>query len=214
LSNEKNGVTIKKNGGLCVQKCSRKGEKDMGCVYVFLADGFEDIEGLAVVDLLRRARIETRTVSIKETKEVTASHGIRLLTDQLFSETDFSDAEILVLPGGLAGTQNLRAYEPLCTLLKEFYASKKKIAAICAAPSIFGELGFLKGRQATSYPSFMEKLDGAELSTERVVVDGPVTTSRGMGTAIDFGLSLIAQIAGQEKADEIAAQIVYENPSK
>ncbi|MBQ0001354.1 MAG: DJ-1/PfpI family protein [Clostridiales bacterium] len=181
----------------------------MSTVYVFLADGFEDIEGLAVVDLLRRAKVETRTVSIKDTKEVQTSHGITLYTDLLFCETDFSDAAILVLPGGLKGTQNLQAYEPLTTMLQEFYGAEKKIAAICAAPSIFGALGFLKGRNATSYPSFMEKLDGAILSTERVVKDGHVITSRGMGTAIDFGLALIAELCGQEKADEIAAQIVY-----
>lgn len=181
----------------------------MGSVYVFLADGFEDIEGLAVVDLLRRAKIETKTVSIKETREVQTSHGITLYTDILFTETDFSDAEILVLPGGLKGTQNLQAYEPLTTLLNTFYKEEKKIAAICAAPSIFGALGFLKGRKATSYPSFMEKLDGAVLSTERVVKDGHVITSRGMGTAIDFGLALIAELCGPEKAEEISSQIVY-----
>lgn len=181
----------------------------MGTAYIFLADGFEDIEGLAVVDLLRRAKVETKTVSIKETKEVQTSHGITLYTDILFGETDFSDADILVLPGGLKGTQNLQAYEPLIKMLQEFYKEEKKISAICAAPSIFGALGFLKGRKATSYPTFMEKLDGAILSTDRVVKDGHVITSRGMGTAIDFGLALIAELCGQEKADEIAAQIVY-----
>lgn len=181
----------------------------MGTAYIFLADGFEDIEGLAVVDLLRRAKINTKTVSIKETREVTASHGVTLFTDVLFSETDFSDADVLVLPGGLQGTLNLKAYKPLEDLLKEFYGAERRIAAICAAPSIFGALGFLKGRKATSYPTFMDKLEGADLSTNCVVIDGHVTTSRGMGTAIDFGLSLIAQLISQEKADEIAAQIVY-----
>jgi 4-methyl-5(b-hydroxyethyl)-thiazole monophosphate biosynthesis len=186
----------------------------MGTVYVFLADGFEDIEGLAVVDLLRRAKIDTKTVSIKDTKEVTASHGVTLFTDQTFAQTDFGDAQLLVLPGGLRGTQNLRAFTPLCDLLQEFDRSERKIAAICAAPSIFGELGILRGRKATSYPSFMDKLDGAVLSEDRVVTDGHVTTSRGMGTALDFGLSLIAQLCGEQKAKEIAGQIVYEMPAK
>ena len=133
----------------------------MGTAYVFLADGFEDIEGLAVVDLLRRAQVETRTVSIKETREVTTSRGVTLLTDQIFTETDFSDAELLVLPGGLPGTTNLQMYEPLTKLLKEFYKEEKKIAAICAAPRIYGALGFLKGRKATSHPSVTELLTGA-----------------------------------------------------
>lgn len=183
----------------------------MGKVYVFLADGFEDIEGLTVVDLMRRAEIDTVTVSIKDTREVTTSHGISLLTDQCFSETDFSDAELLVLPGGMPGTRYLDGYEPLTKLLEQFYEKQGKIAAICAAPSVFARLGFLKGRKVTSYPSFMECLKeaGGEVVTESVVTDGNVTTSRGLGTAIDFALSLIRQLRGGEKASEIAESIVY-----
>jgi 4-methyl-5(b-hydroxyethyl)-thiazole monophosphate biosynthesis len=116
---------------------------------------------------------------------------------------------MLVLPGGMPGTRYLGAYGPLRTLLTDFYKKGGKIAAICAAPSVFADLGFLKGRKATSYPSFMDKLDGAEVCTDPVVVDGNVTTSRGMGTAIDFGLSLIRQLLGEKKADEIADSIVY-----
>ncbi len=181
----------------------------MSKVYIFLADGFEDIEGLTVVDLMRRAKIDIRTISIKETREVTTSHGITLMTDGLFSETDFGDADMLVLPGGMPGTRYLGEYEPLKELLAEHYGKGGRIAAICAAPSIFGALGFLKGRRATSYPSFMDKLDGAETVKDSVAVDGNVTTSRGMGTAIDFGLSLIAQLLGKEKAGEIAQSIIY-----
>ena len=181
----------------------------MSKVYIFLADGFEDIEGLTVVDLMRRAEIEATTVSIKDTKEVTTSHGITLFADTTFGEVDFADADMLVLPGGMPGTKYLGAYEPLTTLLKEFYGKGGKIAAICAAPSVFAELGFLEGRRATSYPSFMEKLTGAVTTEESVVVDGNVTTSRGLGTAIDFALSLIGQLLGTEKAEEIAKSIVY-----
>ncbi|MCD7868648.1 MAG: DJ-1/PfpI family protein [Clostridiales bacterium] len=183
----------------------------MGKVYVFLADGFEDIEGLTVVDLLRRASLETETISIKETTQVETSHGVRLLADRLFGETDFSDAAMLVLPGGMPGTKYLGAYEPLTALLTDFYNQGGKIAAICAAPSVFASLGFLKGRRATSYPSFLETLKaaGAAVCEDSVVVDGNVTTSRGMGTAIDFGLSLIRQLSGEEKAEEIARSIVY-----
>lgn len=181
----------------------------MSKVYIFLADGFEDIEGLTVVDLMRRAQIDIQTVSIKDTKTVTTSHGIMLQTDRIFTETDFSDGDMLVLPGGMPGTKYLGAYGPLKDLLTAFYKEGKKIAAICAAPSVFAELGFLEGRRATSYPSFMDKLNGAEVTEDAVVVDGNVTTSRGMGTAIDFGLSLIAQLLGEQKAKEIAESIVY-----
>lgn len=181
----------------------------MSKVYIFLADGFEDIEGLTVVDLMRRAQIDIRTVSIKETREVQTSHGITMLADCIFAETDFSDADMLVLPGGMPGTRYLGEYQPLTSLLTDFYGKGGKVAAICAAPSVFAALGFLKGRKATSYPSFMDKLDGAVTTEEPVAADGNVTTSRGLGTAIDFALSLISQLAGAEKAEEIAQSIVY-----
>ncbi|MBQ7370758.1 MAG: DJ-1/PfpI family protein [Blautia sp.] len=183
----------------------------MGHVYIFFADGFEDIEGLAVVDLFRRAEIDIQTVSIKDTREVTTSHGVELKTDRIFAETDFSDAEVLILPGGMPGTRYLGEYQPLTDLLKSFYNKGGRIAAICAAPSVFVQLGFLKGRKATSYPSFQTALEeaGADYTTEVVAVDGNVTTSRGFGTAIDFGLALIAQLKGQEKAEEISKSIVY-----
>ena len=158
-------------------------------VYIFLADGFEDIEGLTVVDLLRRAGIDIKTVSIKETTRIQTSHGITMLTDAIFA----------------AG------YKPLIDLLTDFNNKGKKIAAICAAPSVFSGLGFLKGRKATSYPSFMEVLskDGAVTSEDSVVVDGNITTSRGLGTAVDFALSLISQLENEEKAKEIAESVVY-----
>ena len=155
----------------------------MSRVYIFLADGFEDIEGLTVVDLMRRAGIEAVTVSIKETREITTSHGIEMKTDRVFSETDFSDADMLVLPGGMPGTK---------------YLGGGKVAAICAA-KCFTKLGFLKNRKATSYPSFMDQLDGAETCEDPVVVDGNVTTSRGLGTAVPFALSLIGAACGRGK---------------
>ena len=181
----------------------------MSRVYIFLADGFEDIEGLTVVDLMRRADIDIKTVSIKETKEVETSHGISLMTDMVFAEADFSDADMFVLPGGMPGTRYLGEYKPLTELLTDFYEKGGRVAAICAAPSVFAKLGFLEGRRATSYPSFMDKLAGAQVCEDGVVTDGNVTTSRGLGTAIDFALSLISQLKGQDKADEIAESIVY-----
>ena len=181
----------------------------MSKVYVFLADGFEDIEGLTVVDLMRRAEIDVTTVSIKDTKEVTTSHAVTLFADKVFAEVDFSDADMMVLPGGMPGTKYLGACKPLTDLLTDFYKKGGKVAAICAAPSVLGQLGFLKGRKATSYPGFGDQLVGAEVVEEAVVVDGNVTTSRGMGTAIDFGLSLIAQLKDEETAEKIAKSIIY-----
>ena len=183
----------------------------MSKVYIFFADGFEDIEGLTVVDLMRRAGIDIQTVSIKETKEIRTSHGIDLLTDRTFGECDFSDADMLVIPGGMPGTKYLAGYKPLTDLLTDFNSKGKKIAAICAAPSVFSGLGFLKNRKATSYPSFMEIIagDGAKTSEDNVVVDGNITTSRGLGTAVDFALSLISQLENDEKAKEIAESVVY-----
>lgn len=181
----------------------------MSKVYVFLADGFEEIEGLTVVDLLRRAKFETEMVSIMETKQVKGSHGIEVTADSMFADQTYADAELLVLPGGMPGTLNLGSHEGLCELLKKHYAEDKKIAAICAAPSVFGQLGFLNGRIATCYPGFESKLEGAIVCATKVAVDGNVTTAKGMGTAIDFSLKLIEQLLNKETADEISQGIIY-----
>ena len=178
-------------------------------VYIFLADGFEDIEGLTVVDLMRRADIDIKTVSIKKSKEITTSHGITMLTDLIFAETDFTDADMLVLPGGMPGTNYLRDHEGLAELLKKQYEAGKWVAAICAAPSVFGGLGFLKDRKATSYPGCLDGIPVGEYTEEPVAVAGNVVTSRGVGTAIAFALKLIEVLISKEKADEIAASIVY-----
>ncbi len=181
----------------------------MGKALVFLADGFEEIEGLTVVDLLRRAGVETQTVAVTGSTEVTGSHGIPIRADVLFEDMDDSGAELYVLPGGMPGTKHLAAHAELGKLLTDAAASGKKVAAICAAPSVLGGLGLLKGRRATSYPGFEEQLVGAELSTDPVVVSGNITTSRGMGTAIPFGLELVAQLKGRDAADKLADGIVF-----
>lgn len=181
----------------------------MSRVYVFLADGFEEIEGLTVVDLLRRAQIETEMVSIMERKTVRGSHGIEIGADGLFEDYDYEDAELLVLPGGMPGTRNLGDHEKLCGLLQEHYNQEKMLAAICAAPSVFGKLGFLQGRKATCYPGFEEELKGAQVCTEKVVTDGTVVTAKGMGAAIEFGLKLIELIKGEEISGKIREGIIY-----
>ena len=136
-----------------------------------------------------------------------------MLTDTTFAETDFTDADMLVLPGGMPGTKYLAGYKPLTDLLTDFNSKGKKIAAICAAPSVFSGLGFLKDRKATSYPSFMEVIakDGAQTSEDNVVVDGNITTSRGLGTAVDFALSLISQLEGMTKKQTKSQTQSYTN---
>ena len=178
-------------------------------VSIFLAEGFEEVEALTPADLLMRAGVEVTLVSIGDKLEVAGSHGITFVADKLFSGMDFSDMDLLLLPGGMPGTLHLKEYEPLLELLKDFNGQGKMIAAICAAPTVLGKIGLLNGKKATCYPGCEDGLTGAETLTDRVVVDGNITTSRGVGTAISFGLSLIAQLYDQKKSDEIREEIVY-----
>jgi len=181
----------------------------MSEVSVFLADGFEEIEGLTAVDLLRRAGIQVETVSIMGKKKVVGSHQIIVKADKKFDKADFTQTEMLVLPGGLKGTQNLKAHAGLRKLLLDFDAKGKYLAAICAAPTIFGSLGLLKGRKATSYPGMEDGLIGAEAVKEAAVVDGTIITGRGMGASVEFALKLIEALRDRETAEQIAQQIVY-----
>ena len=178
-------------------------------VSVFLADGFEEIEGLTVVDLLRRAGVNVTTVSVTGACTIHGAHGIDVQADKLFDEMNYDGQDMLVLPGGMPGTLNLGAHKELEQLLRKFYSEKKYLAAICAAPSVFGKYGFLKERKATSYPGFEEQLVGAECVMDAVVVDEFVVTSRGTGTAIPFSLTLIELLIGSEKANEIGKSIIY-----
>lgn len=178
-------------------------------IYVFLADGFEEIEALTVVDLLRRAGLDTVTVSVKEDAQVTGAHRVLVTADALFSEIDWAGGDMLVLPGGAVGTDNLENFQPLLEQVKSYLAQGKKVAAICAAPRILAGLGLLKGKKATCYPSVMGQLADAQTTTESVAVDGNIITSRAPGTAVDFSLELIAQMVSREKAKEIADEIVY-----
>lgn len=178
-------------------------------VCVFLADGFEEIEGLTVVDLLRRAQVEVTTVSITGENCVHGAHGINVQADTLFEDMIYEEQDMLVLPGGMPGTLNLGRHKGLEALLRKFYQKEKYIAAICAAPSVFGKYGFLEGRKATAYPGFEEALAGAEVVRDAVAVSDFVITSRGMGTAIAFSLALIELLIGKDKAEQIGKSIIY-----
>lgn len=170
-------------------------------VYVFLVTGFEEIEALGTIDVLRRAELNVKSVSLTGDKQVVASHGVAVIADLLFEEVDFAGAEMLVLPGG---TVAYNEHEGVKRLFADFAVKGEKIAAICASPMVLGGLGLLKGKNATCYPGFEKFLEGATLQTEKsVVTDGNITTGRGPGLTIDFALRLVEIIAGKEKADQV-----------
>lgn len=176
---------------------------------IFLATGYEEVEMLTVVDMLRRAKISIDMVSITDQKEVTSSHNVTITADKTLSEVNFEEAEMLILPGGIPGTPNLRACTTLCDKLKEFAATGKKVAAVCAAPTVLGELGILKGKKATCYPSFADKLATGDYVKQPVVTDGNVITSRGMGTCIEFAGAIIEALKDKETADAVKEAIIY-----
>jgi 4-methyl-5(b-hydroxyethyl)-thiazole monophosphate biosynthesis len=183
----------------------------MAKVYLFLADGYEEIEGLTVVDLLRRANVGITTVSITGDLFVTGSHHIITKADALFENVDFSDADMLVLPGGMPGTNYLKTHAGLDRLLRQFHTEGKKLAAICAAPGVLGIKGLLQGKNATCYPGHEALLTGAHLKNTSVVEDGNIITSKGMGTAIDFALAIIGNLSGRAAAEKLAETIQYRN---
>ncbi|MBE5931105.1 MAG: DJ-1/PfpI family protein [Lachnospiraceae bacterium] len=181
----------------------------MNKVYVFFADGFEEIEGLTVVDMLRRVNVETVMVSVNDTKTVTGAHGIMIQADGVFADYSYEDGTMAVLPGGMPGTNHLMAHEGVKQVLLSYHAAKKYLAAICAAPSVLGMNGLLEGRHATCYPGFEEKLLCAKALPDAVVMDGNIITSRGMGTAIAFGAALVSVLVSEEKSEELLAAIQY-----
>lgn len=182
-------------------------------VAVFVAPGLEEIEGLTVVDLLFRAGIPCDTVAITASRQVTSSHEVTIVCDRSVEEAGFSfnEYDMLVLPGGIPGTPNLRACEPLCAALRDFAAAGRPLAAICAAPSILAELGLLAGRRATSNPGFQHVLaeHGAELvADDPVVVDDGLITSQGAGTAMLFGLEIVRHFLGDEAVERVRTGVV------
>ncbi|MCQ2538496.1 MAG: DJ-1/PfpI family protein [Lachnospiraceae bacterium] len=181
----------------------------MSKLAIFMADGCEEIEGLTVVDLVRRAGIAIDMVSIREELTVTGAHGIKFMADKCFQEVAFDEYDGFILPGGMPGTINLGESEFVCTTMKKAYASGKLCAAICAAPSVLGQLGILEGLNATCYPGFEEKLTGAKCRTKAVVKDDNVITSRGMGTAIEFGLEIVAYFTDEATAKKLEKGIIY-----
>lgn len=170
---------------------------------LFLVTGFEEIEALGTVDILRRGGVNIKTVSITESKTVVGSHSVSVIADLLFADADFSSADMLILPGG-AGTAGLNEHTGLKKQVEEFNNNGRNIAAICAAPMVFGGLGILNGKKVTCYPSFEKYLTGAVLETSKsVVVDGNIITGRGPGLTFDFALQLLEILEGKSKRDEV-----------
>jgi 4-methyl-5(b-hydroxyethyl)-thiazole monophosphate biosynthesis len=165
----------------------------MGKTCVFLAEGFEEIEALAVVDVLRRNNIEVETISIQDSIYVTGGHKIEVKADKLFDEVNYNDVEMIVLPGGMPGTLNLQKHKKLEELIIEFAKGNKRISAICAAPIILGKLGILKDKRAICYPGYEKELIGAQICDKAVVVDNNIITSKSMETAIEFGFAIVKQ---------------------
>lgn len=178
----------------------------MKTIFLFLTTGFEEIEAVASVDVMRRAGLNVRTVSLTGDRVVSGSHNIPVTADLLFEDVPFGDAELLVIPGG---TPAYNDHEGLKKEVKAFYDKGEKVAAICASPMVFGGLGILRGRNATCYPGFEQYLEGATLQTDKpVVIDGNVITGKGPGLTIDFALTLVEIMAGKDKRNEVAGQLL------
>lgn len=177
-------------------------------VLFLLADGFEETEAIAPIDILRRAGACVKTVGVTG-KYVTGAHGIRLQADCSYTEIKSEKIDCLVLPGGMPGTNNLDRSPVTDEAIEKTLQCGGRLAAICAAPLILGKRGLLSGKKATCYPSFERYLTGAEYTQRAVVTDGNVTTSRGAGTAIDFALTLVSLLFSEEKAEEIRNEILY-----
>lgn len=178
-------------------------------IYVFLADGFEEIEALCPIDIMRRAGLSVTSVGIGK-KEIIGSHGITVRADITDAELDFNESvELIFLPGGMPGTKNLDASATVHKALDVALEQNAYIAAICAAPMILGKRGILKGKDAVCYPSFEQYLEGATVkSKKKCVVDGKIITAKGMGVATEFGLTLVELLCGKSKADELRRAII------
>ena len=176
-------------------------------VYLFLANGFEEIEALCPLDLLRRAGVEVTTVGVGG-EMIRGSHGIVVQADM--PDTMFMDAnpEMIILPGGMPGSKNLDESRIVDAALKTAARKEAYIAAICAAPFVLGKRGLLEGKEAICYPGFEEQLTGAVISNKKVVRDSKIITAAGMGVALEFGLALVAALKGEDVADSIRRAVL------
>lgn len=179
-------------------------------MYIYLAEGFEETEMIAPLDLCRRAGIDAKTVSVTGNICVTGSHGITIKADMLASDAEYTPdkADIVMLPGGLPGTNGLEASDAVQNAIHKAFDGGKLVCAICAAPSVLGKAGLLQGKKATCYPGFEKYLYGATPVSEKVVRDGNVITGIGMGAAVQFGLEIVSAMCGEETAEKLKNGII------
>jgi protein deglycase len=179
-------------------------------VYVHFADGFEEIEAITTVDVLRRADIGVKMISVTNDKVVKGSHNISVVTDEIFENADYALASMIVLPGGLPGAHNLYKHKGLVKKIKEFKSQGKWLAAVCAAPYILGELGVLKNEIAVCYPGFEQHLKGAFLAYEPAVISGKTITGRGAGPSMNFALKIVEALKSKEEATDLALKMLVD----
>ena len=177
-------------------------------IYIFLADGFEEIEALCPLDILRRAGFDVKTVGVGGKYDIVGAHGISVRAD--IKDTEFCDKEptLIMLPGGMPGTKNLDESKAVHYAIKDALSCGAYIAAICAAPSILGKMGLLLGKEAICYPGFEDQLEGATISDKHLVLDGNILTAAGMGVALDMGLEIVRIFCGAEKANALRSAVI------
>jgi len=178
-------------------------------IYTFLADGFEDVEALGVIDVCRRAGLNVKTVSIMPTDVVESAHGVKIFADSMLDDNDYDDADMLFLPGGMPGAQHLNDCAKLCELIRKHYDAGKPLAAICAAPMVYGNMGLLKGIKATCYPGFDKFLVGAEYTAKLTEQDGLFFTGKGPAAALQLGYNIVEHFCGRDVADSLRAGMMY-----
>lgn len=183
----------------------------MKTIFVFLADGFEEIEAITPIDVLRRAGLNVQTVSVMDKQTVSGAHGIPVVADKMFVDIHSEDAEMLLLPGGLPGATNLDAHQGLSDMIMAFASEGKALAAICAAPLVFGNRGLLQGKKATCYPGFESYLTGAEYTAALVEIDGNFITAKGPGAAMDFAFAIVEKYCGIEKVNELKSGMMIKS---
>jgi len=179
-------------------------------VFVHFANGFEEVEAITPIDVLRRAGCEVTTVSVMGKKEVTSARGVSIITDALYEDMDYSEVDLVVLPGGQPGSDNLNRHEGLKRQIRMLHDKGRMIAAICAAPRVLGSAGVLKGKRATCFPGTEDLLTGATFTGNAVEVDGNIITAKGPGAAMKFSLTLVEQLVGKSKADELKKAMIVE----
>ena len=200
-------MTVLRGGRTVICICCER-KKKMNKALILMADGFEEIEGLAVVDILRRGGITIDMVSIYDNSTIKGSHDIVISSDKNISDINEDEYDIIIIPGGQPGTNNIKGSDKAKEMILHFYSAGKYVAAICAAPTVLGMLGILEGKRACCYEGLENGLTGAVISYDNVVKDGKIITSRGMGTAVEFGLAILSAIKGDDAGKAMSKAIM------